>query len=199
MLLAAFGALSGYMASQEATANANNAAWADYLNQQHQGRLAVQRQNDQFLQQYRKQFTQNLFIEKAATTKKIRDKQSLKRSARSQRIVLTHQNKAAYDMLESSIGSRNISNTSGSAKALKRQAFRTWQNSASALSYNIGQGEQGILDTYQSMLNQRGTDIFLPNTYMGGSAPQMQDGTWAAINAGFAGGIAGAQASAAIA
>jgi len=67
MLLAAVGAFSGYMASQEATANANRAAWANYLNQEHQGRLAVQRQNDQLLQQYRKQFTQNLFIEKAAT------------------------------------------------------------------------------------------------------------------------------------
>jgi len=196
MLLAAFGAFSGYMASQEATANANRAAWANYLNQEHQGRLAVQRQNDQLLQQYRKQFTQNLFIEKAATSKKIRDKYSLRRSARAQRIVLTHQNKAAYDMLESSIGSRNIASTSGSAKALKRQAFRTWQNSASALSYNVGQGEQGILDNYQGMLNKKGKDIFLPNTYMGGTAPQMQDGTWAAINAGVSGGFAGAQASA---
>jgi len=196
MLLAAFGAFSGYMASQEATANANRAAWANYLNQEHQGRLAVQRQNDQLLQQYRKQFTQNLFIEKAATSKKIRDKYSLRRSARAQRIVLTHQNTAAYDMLESSIGSRNIASTSGSAKALKRQAFRTWQNSASALSYNVGQGEQGILDNYQGMLNKKGKDIFLPNTYMGGTAPQMQDGTWAAINAGVSGGFAGAQASA---
>jgi hypothetical protein len=66
------------------------------------------------------------------------------------------------------------------------------------LSYNIGQGEQGILDNYQSMLNKRGTDVFLPNTYIGGQAPQMQDGTWAAINAGVSGGIAGATAGAAM-
>lgn len=198
-MLAVLAGVSGYMASLEATENANNAAWAQYLNQEHQGRLAVQRQNDQLLQQYRKQVTQNLFIEKAATTKKIRDKHSLRRSARAQRIVLTHQNKAAYDMLESSIGSRNISASSGTSKALKRQALRTWQNSASALSYNVGQGEQGILDNYQGMLNKRGQDVFLPNTYMGGSAPQMQDGTWAAINAGIGGAIQGAQASAIIA
>jgi len=182
---------TGYMASQEATANANNAAWAQYLNQEHQARLSVQRQNDQLLQQYRKQVTQNLFIEKAATTKKIRDKHSLRRSAQAQRIVLQHQNKAALDMLEGSIGSRNISSTSGSAQAMKRQAFRTWQTSAAALSYNVSQSEQGILDNYQNMLNKRGTDVFLPNTYMGGTAPQMQDGTWAAISAGVSGGISG--------
>lgn len=194
IIMGGAGAFTGYMASLEATENANNAAWANYLNQDHQARLSVQRQNDQMLQQYRKQTTQNLFIESAATAKKIRDKQSLKRSARAQRVVLQHQNKAAYDMIETSVGSRNIASSSGTSKALKRQALRTWQNSAAALDYNTKEQGQGILDNYQGMLNRRGSDVFMPNTYIGGSAPQMIDGTWAAINAGISGGIQGAQA-----
>ena len=39
------GAFTGYMASMEATENANNQAWAQYLNQDHQARLAIQREN----------------------------------------------------------------------------------------------------------------------------------------------------------
>jgi len=193
-ILGGAGMLSGYMASMEATENANNQAWAQYLNQDHQARLAIQRQNQALVRGYQKQVTQNLFIGAAATATKIQNSRSLRRSSAAQSGIMYHQNAANMDMLESTIGSRNISSTSGTAMAMKRQAIKMWQNSDAALNYNTEQQGLKIENQYKGMLNQMGTDVFIANSYMGGTAPQRINGTWAAINAGISGGISGAQA-----
>ena len=192
-ILGGAGMISGYMASREATANANKQAWAQYLNQEHQARLNIQRQNQTLVRGYQKQVKQNLFIGAAATATKINNSQSLRRSQAAQAGIMYHQNSASMDLLESSFSSRNISSTSGTGLALKRQAMKMWQNSNAALAYNNEQQGKKIQNQYDSMLKQRGTDVFIANTYMGGTSPEMQNGTWAAINAGISGGISGAQ------
>ena len=186
------GAAFGFMGSMEQTANQNRAAYANYLNKEHQARLQVQRENDKQIRAYQKQFLQNWYIGKAATSTKIRNKQALKRAGRAQQLSLQQQSKAAFDLLESSIGSRGISASSGSAKALKRQALNNWQNSSSALDYNLKQKGEQIDLQYQNTLAQKGTDEFLTNSYIGGQPPQVIDGTWSALSAGLSGGMSAA-------
>tara|TARA_R100000152_G_C6782185_1_gene218849 strand:- start:1884 stop:2504 length:621 start_codon:yes stop_codon:yes gene_type:complete len=196
-ILGVAGAGAGYMASMEQTANANNQAWASYLNKEHQARLQIQRENDKQIRGYQKQLLQNLYIGRAATQTKIRNKASLKRAAMAQSRSLHNTNKAAFDLLKSSIGSRNVSSSSGTARALKRQALHNWSNSSAALTHNLKQQDAQIDLQYQNTLAQMGTDEFLTNSYIGGQAPQMIDGTWSAIAAGVSGGTSAAGSMAA--
>jgi len=192
--LAVAGAASGYMASQESTANQNNANWANYLNQEHQSRLKVQQQNDQQVRNYQQQTLQNLYIGRAATQTKIASKASLNRAASARFSALQHSNAASYDLLLSSFGGRHIGGTSGTAKALKRQAFRNWSSTAEAMKWNTKQQHQQIANKYDATLKSMGSNEFLMNSYIGGQAPQEINGGWAAIAAGVSGGVAGASA-----
>jgi hypothetical protein len=192
--LAIAGAATSYMASQEQTGNANNQAHANYLNQEHQARLKVQQQNDQQIQNMRQQTLQNLYIGKAATSTKIRNKRSLNRVAAQQFTAMNQSNESAYDLLNSSIGAKGISGTSGTALAMKRQAFRNWARSAESLKYNTNEQFQALDDQYQGSLARMGKNEYLLNSYIGGQAPQPINGGWSAIAAGVSGGTSGAMA-----
>tara|TARA_R100000458_G_C8277439_1_gene252936 strand:+ start:3329 stop:3949 length:621 start_codon:yes stop_codon:yes gene_type:complete len=192
--LAVGGAAFSYMGSMEQTANANAQARANYLNQEHQARLKVQQQNDQQIQNYQRQLLQNLYIGRAATKQKIRDKQSLNRAAAAQAVSIHEQNRAAFDMLGMTFGSRGISGKSGTALALKRQALRNWSSTMEAHRYNTKQQQEQIGLKYENALARQGSNEYLTNSYIGGQPPQMINGTWSAMAAGFSGGVAGASA-----
>lgn len=195
LALGAVGAAAGYMGSMEQTANANNAAVANYLNSEHQARLKVQQQNDQQIRNYQRQLLQNLYIGRAATQTKIRDKRSLNRAAAAQAVSIHNQNRSAFDLMEVSLGAKNISSGSGTAVAMKRQALRNWSSSMEAHRYNTKQQQEQISLKYQNTLSSMGSNEFLTNSYIGGQPPQMIDGTWTAIASGVQGGISGASAA----
>jgi len=192
--LAVGGSVLGYMGSMEQTANANAQARANFLNQEHQARLKVQQQNDQQLQNYQRQLMQNLYIGRAATEQKIRDKRSLNRAAAAQSIAIHEQNRAAFDLMGASFSSRGISGSSGTSLALKRQALRNWSSSMEAHRFNTKQQQEQVALKYENALSKMGSNEYLTNSYIGGQPPQMQSGGWSALAAGFSGGVAGASA-----
>jgi thiol:disulfide interchange protein len=190
--LAVAGGVTAYMASAEQTGNANAQAYANYLNQEHQARLKVQQQNDQQIQNVRRQTLQNLYIGRAATATKIRNKRSLNRAARQQFAAMNESNKTAYELMNASIGAKNISGSSGTALAMKRQAFRNWARTTEAMKYNTRQQFQAVDDQYQGTLAKMDKNEYLLNSYIGGQAPQPINGGWSALAAGVGGATSGA-------
>lgn len=188
------GLVGGMMASAEATGNANAAAQSNFINNEHQARLKVQHFNDKQIQNYQKQLLQNLYIQRTATSDKIRNSSSLNRASRAQAISQHESNKAAFDLMSSSNGSRGISGSSGTALAMKRQALNHWGSSVEAFKFNTRQEQEKIALQYDNTLRQQGSDVFMTNSYIGGQPPPMQSGTMQALNAGISGGIAGAKA-----
>jgi hypothetical protein len=94
--------------------------------------------------------------------------------------------------MNASMGAKNISGSSGTALAMKRQAFRNWARTAEAMKYNTRQQFQAIDDQYQGTLAKMDKNEYLLNSYIGGQAPQPINGGWSAISAGVGGATSGA-------
>ena len=56
------------------------------------------------------------------------------------------------------------------------------------------QQQEQVALKYENALSKMGSNEYLTNSYIGGQPPQMQNGTWSALAAGFSGGIGGATA-----
>jgi len=192
--MAIVGAGTSMMASMEQTGNANRQARAAYLNQEHQSQLQIQRQNDDQIAKMRQQMMQNLYIGKAATESKVRNKRSLNRVARQQFTAMNQSNKASYDLMNATNSARNISGSSGSAMAMKRQAFNNWARSAESFKYNTKQQFQAIEDQYEGSINRMGSNEYLLDSYVAGQAPIPINGGWSAVAAGVSGATSGAMA-----